>query len=193
MWGPCVYESASNDDYLVNTEKCMQESRPANWKKMSVEEPEQKRETGLPDWLKVGNFVWLDAGFMSIKNPKYQGVPRGIYKIISIKSDSLSIESIHDRGNGYFKIPWGDADEIQRLSMRPVYPKLYTFETAPLSMKVRRRADGKNDILRLGINHSTESFLSLSKFAVVSFYEALRDYEQVDGWPCGTFDGEDEK
>ena len=147
VWGPCVYESAKDDDYLMITDKCPRGALITRWQKISGEELEQKRDSGLPEWLKVGNFVWLDAGFMSIKNPEYQGVPRGIYKIIRIESDSLRMQSICHRDDGYFKIPWGDADEIQRLSMRQVFPQPYTFETAPEIIKVRHKNNSKMDVL----------------------------------------------
>ena len=55
VWGPCVFESTRNDDYLVNTEKCMQESRQANWQKMSGEEPEQEAEKKTEQQSKSDN------------------------------------------------------------------------------------------------------------------------------------------
>ena len=60
VWGPCVYESAKDDNDLMRTDKCPRGALITRWQKMSDEEPEQKRDNGLPEWLKVGNFVVFD-------------------------------------------------------------------------------------------------------------------------------------
>ena len=112
VWGPCVFESPRNDDYLVNIEKCMQESRQANWQKMSAEEPEQEAETILPKWLKVGNFVWMDATNAILF--RSHDVAKGIFKIEDIRN-----------GNNFYLKKRGDKDfTVFRTSSRITIDKL---------------------------------------------------------------------
>ena len=194
VWGPCVYESASDDDYLMSVDICPRGACITRWQKMSVEEPEQKRDNGLPEWLRVGSFVWMDTVMMSIKNPEYQGVPRGIYKIIKIKDNSLRMKSIHHEGKGCFAIPLPDADEIQRLAMRQVFPQPYTFETAPEIIKVLHKNNSKMDVLMVVFDpEGGAGYTSVRNpnHPFIPFEDALKDYEQLDGWPCGTFDEEE--
>ena len=190
-YGPCVYECAKSEgnDYMDETKECPRGVILADWKPMTGEEPGLDAETGLPGWLKVGNFIYMDATNQSVKDNNYRGVSRGIYKITRVSEDSLYIEWEHDRGQGSSKIPLPDSKMIEILKIRPVFPNPYTFETAPVFMKVRKKADGERDILCLFISRKGEADLgSCRTHEKISFEEALRDYEQLDGWPCGTFD-----
>ena len=181
VWGPCVYESASDDDYLMSVDICPRGACITRWQKMSVEEPEQKGKIGLPDWLRVGNFVVFHGCNTVCRIEGYDTEQ----KILSIsrkvwREDRTVKDDVHC-GAG-----WGEA--------RVVFPNPYTFETAPVVLKVRRKGYLENDLLQLFFPSYGEAyFVSYRGSKNISFSEILRDYEQLDGWPCGTFDGEDEK
>ena len=176
--GPCVYESASDDDYLMRTDKCPRGALITRWKKMSVEEPEQKGKIGLPEWLKVGNFVVFDKEKIVRLIEGYDVNQHTIsiaYKNILGKLDRCDVQC----GDS-----WGKA--------RVVFPQPYTFETAPEILKARRKGDGQKDIFRLKLSckDGAAYWDDIFGYRPIPFDEALQNWEQLDGWPCGTFDEE---
>lgn len=193
-YGPCVYQTAGYSKMLMDT-RCFNdmdmENTKANWIPMSDEEPEQKEESGLPEWLKVGNFVWLDATTVIVNGDAESH--KGVYRIENIEKRFLLV--LKKRGDeDVVQLACSGLETLRRIKMHQVFPRPYTFETAPVAFKVRRKADGMNAILDLGCrNDGFQEFAIIAPgfgARFVSFADALRVYEQLDGWPCGTFDEE---
>lgn len=194
MYGPCVYESYNcreYDDINPKIEKCPRGMFAAIWL-MSDEEPERKEESGLPEWLRVGIFVWLDATTVIVDGDAESH--KGGYRIENIEKRFLLV--LKKRGDeDVVQLACSGLETLRRIKMHQVFPRPYTFETAPVVFKVRRKADGMNAILDLCLrNDGFQGFAIIAPGfggSFVSFADALRVYEQLDGWPCGTFDEEE--
>ena len=180
MYGPCVYESYNcreYDDINPKIEKCPRGMFAAIWL-MSDEEPEQKRNNGLPEWLKVGNFVVFDKNKIVVRIDGYD---------VNEHTISLSGRNIFGkpyRNDIHCLAGWGEA--------RVVFPRPYTFETAPEILKVRRKEDGMKDIMRLKLSAKNGAYWDdMFGYRSILYDELLQKWEQLDGWPCGTFDEEE--
>lgn len=167
--GPCLYEGNAVPSCCINWREYS-----AGWKKVE-EEPERKEESGLPEWLKVGNFVVFEN-------------ERSVYIIegydVNQHTISIAYKNIFgklDHSDVHCGDGWGKA--------RVVFPKPYTFETAPVMLKIRRKLDLKNRIVKLHC-FDGQTWGYLNEYSAFSFENILNDYEQLDGWPCGTFDEE---
>ena len=64
----------------------------------------------------------------------------------------------------------------------PTKPKLvpWTFETAPLTLKAKRKSDGK---IYRAETHPTDVWIGVGKNCTYS--DLLSDFTQLDGSPCG--------
>lgn len=155
---------------------------------MYTGDPERKEESGLPEWLKVGNFVWIDATMEIIKGGAASY--KGVYRIEKIEHGFMLV--LRKRGdNDMMQIACTESAIIRRVNMRQVFPKPYTFDTAPVIFKARRKADGAKVVLCLAAsNNCLTAFCAIGETGTIfiSFADVLRYYEQMDGWPCGTFD-----
>lgn len=190
IYGPCVYESACDDNIAAITEKCPRAFNSVVWKIMCKEKPEREDETGLPEWLKVGNFIYMDP-----TNQPTTGdvrLSKGIFKIADIEGGyNLMLESRYDK-HFFQVVTLLGRNTIARLNMRHVFPKPYTFETAPVILKVRRKEDGMKDIMRLKLSAKNGAYWDdMFGYRSISYDELLQNWEQLDGWPVGTFEEEE--
>lgn len=181
-YGPCVYQTGYSK-MLMDT-RCFNdmdmENTKANWRPMSGEEPERKEESGLPEWLRVGNFVKFGGCNPVCRIEGYDTEQ----KILSI-SRKVWREDRTVKDDVHCEAGWGEA--------QVVFPKPYTFDTAPVMFKAQRKADGAKVVLCLDAhNNCLTAFGAVGETGTIfiSFADVLRYYEQLDGWPCGTFDEE---
>ena len=177
IYGPCVYESACDDNIAVITEKCPRAFHSVVWKIMSDEKPERDDETGLPEWLKVGNFIRIRT--------------RPVFRIDGYDRDTntfaVSYKNIFGRSEKSENFHIKDFSTV-----RQVFPKPYTFETAPLLVKAQMKRSGEKDFLRLYMSCKGDSLFHSSRLGLfVLFEDVLRDYETLDGWPVRTFEEEE--
>lgn len=185
-----MYESARDDDYLMRIDICPRGALITRWQKMSGEEPEQKIDNRLPDWLRVGRFVWMDPEKIIVHGGAESA--KGVFRIESIENGFLVIaKKQYDKD--LTQIAVTSSETIGQVNMRPVSPKPYTFDTAPVIFKARRKVDDSRVVLAVDVqNNSFTGFGGIGEHGTIfiSFADVLRDYEQLDGWPCGTFDEE---
>lgn len=182
--GPCRFE-CNYEYWTVFHQRCPLINAVANWQKMSDEEPEPEKEKWWGYWIKPGNYIYVDAT-KNIANCK------GIFRIVGTQNGMwLDLEHRFTKKKFYF----GEMlviDFIKKYEVRQVFPKPYTFETAPVVLKVRRKEDGMKDIMRLKLSAQNGAYWDeMFGYRSISYDELLQNWEQLDGWPCGTFDEEE--
>lgn len=127
--------------------------------------------TELPDWCKVGAWVYNQRGYY-------------FCKIIEIAKDKKSF-TVAQPGKNY-TIGSGDLnygfDKWKPACLRP-----WTFEDAPLMCKVR---DVKNEQEEAVLSLCPSGYYRVGAYSSgrSSFSAVLRKYEQLDGSPCGVLE-----
>ena len=165
---PCYAEREGED---CAPDKCLfSEFRTPKWERVP-DESEQKSETTLPDWCKVGEWVY------SIPAQKYD-------KIIAIQDFRIVTREMK-----YTECYINDGNVVQA-RFRP-----WTFEEAPAVLKVKdphglalaylSPFGGKYIIAY----HHPDEYEKIKLGEVTFTFSAFADiFTQVDGKPCGKFE-----
>lgn len=164
---PCVVdmgEASSIPEY------CLAAGGDADWQRC------EKDENSVPstapaktsDWYNVGALVWNDRyGYGKIERVDDDGISKVIFD--NLTDDKSRLMAVTELREGRIR-PW-------------------TFEEAPLNLKVKRE-ETKNVAVLVGTmkNWNFYVFDSMGGSVFVSFDKIAEDCTQLDGSPCGVLE-----
>ena len=164
----CTHETTGSCPTLC----CVRAHATCHWRKVENQEVETPATT-LPDWCKVGAWVWFSGA-------KDIGYEPGYLKITDVGYNGME-NVINAEGDGIISMPLSVVKEAR---LRP-----WTYKEAPETLKVISKCEPEQMICLFLASRNKHSVQYTTLPAWYIDVKILMDkYLQLDGSPCGVLE-----